>query len=101
MYQHTYNAIVVGGPCANTVAASLLGVDIATQCPGAGYKSGEATIQLVDNGDNVAMIVAGYEQEETAVAAKVLEGYTGRTDLTGTSVTVTGTKSEPQVATTA
>jgi len=97
----TYNAIVVGGPCANTVAASLLGVDIATQCPGAGYKSGEATIQLVDNGDNVAMIVAGYEQEETAVAAKVLEGYTGRTDLTGTSVTVTGTKSEPQVATTA
>ena len=93
-----YNAIVVGGPCANTVAAKLLGVDGTYPTCSANYKSGEATIVMKDNGAKVAMIVAGWEKEETATAAKVLESYKANAaNLKGTSVTVTGSVSSPTV----
>ncbi len=65
-----WNAIVVGGPCANTVAAELFGA-----CSAWSYGPGEAVLEMVDNGDNVALLVAGTDGEDTRRAAKILEDY--------------------------
>ena len=66
------NAIVVGGPCVNTGAADLLGNP--ENCA-EGFTPGEATLQLFENGGNVALLVAGYSGEDTRQAAYVLSEY--------------------------
>jgi S-layer protein (TIGR01564 family) len=66
------NLIVVGGPCANTVAAALL--DNPTQCT-EGFEAGKAVIRAWDNGDKVAILVAGYTAQDTQGASKVLASY--------------------------
>ena len=65
-----YNMIVVGGPCANTIAA-----DVFMACEDWAYGAGEAVLQMVDNGDNVALLVAGSDGTDTRRAAKVLADY--------------------------
>ena len=57
------NLIVVGGPCVNTVAASLLGnpADCAE-----GFKAGVGRVKLFEHANgNVAMLVAGYSGADT------------------------------------
>lgn len=71
------NLIVVGGPCANNVAATLM--DLPPTMPGCyeqfPVKEGEGIIKMVENGDKVAMIVAGYSASDTRNAAKVIANY--------------------------
>src|SRR3989344_2665333 len=66
------NAIVVGGPCANAAAATLLGnpADCAE-----GFTPGKAKIKLFENGDKVALLVAGYAADDTRAAGKALAAY--------------------------
>ncbi len=93
-----YNAIVVGGPCANSAAADVLGVTYAGDTCAEGFTEGEAVIELKTNGNNVAMVVAGYTQDDTLKAGRVLESF-GAYDLSGASATVSGTTTNPTVVT--
>ncbi|MEM3690326.1 MAG: S-layer protein [Candidatus Micrarchaeia archaeon] len=81
------NLIVVGGPCANKVAAQLMGNP--TVC-NAGFEPGKAFIRLYEQNGKVAILVAGYEGEDTLRASRVLADYK-KYGLSGTSVEVTGT----------
>jgi hypothetical protein len=81
------NLIVVGGPCANTVAATLLGNP--AEC-GAGFEAGKAKIKLFTSGTKVSLLVAGYEAMETQGACRVLADYEDYT-LAGTEAEVTVT----------
>jgi len=81
------NLIVVGGPCANSVAAQLKGNP--EDCA-AGYEPGKAIIELIENGDKVALLVAGYSGEDTRRATAVLANYQDYS-LSGNEVIVTGT----------
>ena len=49
------NLVVVGGPCANPLAASLFGLS----CDRWALQEGEALLKLMDNGEKVALLVAG------------------------------------------
>jgi hypothetical protein len=66
------NLIVVGGPCANTVAAELMGNP--TECA-AGFEAGKAMIKSFESNGKVAILVAGYEAQETVGASYVLANY--------------------------
>jgi hypothetical protein len=70
------NAIVVGGPCVNMAAAELLGFP--NNCDD-GFSSGKAKIKLFHGldgqGDNVALLVAGYSAMDTRLACSVLSHY--------------------------
>jgi len=77
--------IVVGGPCVNTVAMTLMGNP--TDCT-AGFSEGKAMIKLF--ADKNALLVAGYSGTDTQGAARVLASYTNpKYALTGTEVEVT------------
>jgi hypothetical protein len=78
------NLIVVGGPCANTVAAELLGNP--ENCA-EGFEPGKAIIKAWDQGSTVAILVAGYEAQETQGASRVLAQYEDY-DLSGSEVEV-------------
>lgn len=66
------NMIVVGGPCANTVAAALRGNP--AQC-GEGFVEGKAMIKSYEQSGKVALLVAGYGAEDTLGASYVLANY--------------------------
>ncbi len=74
--------IVVGGPCANTVAAELMGNP--EDCA-ADFSEGKATIKLY--AEQNALLVAGYSGADTQGASRVLANY-GDYALTGTEVEV-------------
>lgn len=78
------NLIVVGGPCANTVAAELLGNP--ENCA-EGFEPGKAMIRTWDRGSTVAILVAGYEATETLGASRVLAQH-GDYGLSGSEVEV-------------
>jgi hypothetical protein len=81
------DAVVVGGPCANSAAAALMGNP--DDCA-AGFEPGKAMLKLFENGDNVAVLVAGYDAIDTRRASRVLANHADY-DLSGTEVVVTGT----------
>ncbi len=62
--------IVVGGPCANTVSASLMGNP--ANCV-TGFTEGKAMIKLFS--DKNALLVAGYSAKDTQGACRVLATY--------------------------
>ena len=67
------NTILVGGPCANMAAATVLGnpVDCA-----AGFTPGEGRVEVWEHSNgNVAMLVAGYSGVDTRNAAAVVANY--------------------------
>ena len=69
------NLIVVGGPCANAVAAELL--DNPVPC-GRDFEDGKAMIKLYSHtGGKSAMLVAGYEARDTTRATKVVAENSG------------------------
>jgi len=78
------NLIVVGGPCANTIAAALMGNP--ANC-GEGFEPGKAMIKSWDKGGKVAILVAGYEAQDTLGASRVLAAYKDYS-LSGTEVEV-------------
>ncbi|HLC22743.1 MAG TPA: S-layer protein, partial [Candidatus Nanoarchaeia archaeon] len=81
-----YQLIVVGGPCANDLAAELFDVS----CDGWSFQEGEAVLKLVDNGDKVALLVAGTTATDTRRAAKALAAWETY-ELSGTEMVVSGT----------
>lgn len=83
------NMIVVGGPCANSVAAQLMGNP--SPC-NAGFEEGKAIVKLYENGDKVAMLIAGATALDTRRASRVIadfDAYEGK--LSGMEVEVAGT----------
>jgi hypothetical protein len=83
------NLIVVGGPCANKVAADLLNLGPGDDCS-AGFTQGQAVLRLIENGQNVALLVAGYSGEDTRKATAVLANHEDYT-LSGKEMVVKGT----------
>ncbi len=81
----TQNVILVGGPCANSAAAVVMGNP--ADCA-AGFEAGKALIQLFENDGNVAMLVAGYSAADTRAATGVIANY-GDYVLTGEKMEVT------------
>ncbi len=69
------DVILVGGPCANGLTAQVMGVSDKTM-PGCaeGFMAGKAMLKLMDNGNKVALIVAGYNAQDTKMAAVALGG---------------------------
>ena len=59
-------------------------------CDGWSFQEGEAAVKLVDNGDKVALLIAGTSADDTRRAAKALANY-GDYSFTGTEALVTGT----------
>lgn len=82
------NLIVVGGPCVNTVAAELMGNP--SNCA-EGFTPGVARIKLFENGDSVAMLVAGYSADDTTLAGEVIA--TRASELSGMESTIEGSTS--------
>ncbi|MBI2665241.1 hypothetical protein HYX12_01305 [Candidatus Woesearchaeota archaeon] len=82
------NLIVVGGPCVNTVAAELLGnpADCAE-----GFTPGKARVKLFENGEKVAMLVAGYSGADTRLAGKVVAHRWSDAGFMGDEVEIEGT----------
>lgn len=67
------NLILVGGPCANAVTASILGNPI--DCT-VGFEPGTGRIELFEHAPGkVAMLVAGYDGIDTRNAATVVADY--------------------------
>lgn len=90
------NLIVVGGPCANTVAAELLGnPEDCTE----GFEEGKAKIKAFDSGSKTSVLVAGYSAQDTQGASRVLADFEDYA-LSGDEVEVTVTSlSDLSVAT--
>ena len=80
------NLIVVGGPCVNSIAAELLGNP--ADCT-EGFMAGKARIKLFTNGDNMAMLVAGWNGEDTRLAGKVVAHR--YSEMSGDEIVVEGT----------
>jgi hypothetical protein len=69
------NLIVVGGPCVNTVAAELMGNP--SPCS-KDFAAGKAMIKMYEaTTGKVAMLVAGYEAQDTTRATKVVAESSG------------------------
>ena len=82
------NSILVGGPCANAAAATVLGNP--ADCT-SGFEPGVGKIAVYDVGtNNVAMLVAGYSAADTRNAAAVVANYGDyKAKLKGAAVEVT------------
>ena len=81
------NLIVVGGPCANSVAAELMGNP--SPCY-EGFTAGKSRVKLFENANgNMAMLVAGYSGADTRLAGKVIAHRWS--ELTGEEVEIEGT----------
>ena len=86
------NTIVIGGPCANSAAAEIMGNP--DDCA-ADFTAGKAMIKLIEHANGkVALLVAGYSSSDTRRAARVLFNYpqwqeSGK--LKGSEVVVSGT----------
>ena len=86
------NMIVVGGPCINSAAAALMGSSEPLCGEASGLQEGQGMLKLFENGDNVAMLVAGWSKADTRRATRVASGYEDWADkLVGSEVIVTGT----------
>jgi hypothetical protein len=80
------NVIVVGGPNANSLTQEL--VDDNQTMPASEYTEGQGMIQMVDgwSDGNSALVVAGYQGEDTRAAAQFLADYrNNQEDLEGQS----------------
>jgi len=91
------NSIIVGGPCANAAAATVMGNP--ADCT-KGFTPGEGRIELfAQTGDNVAMLVAGYAALDTRNAAQVVANHNDyKANLKGTKVVVKKVNNQLTVA---
>ncbi len=95
------NLVLVGGPCVNKLTAEALGKTYPACGASSGIAENTALVQAVDDAfatGKVALVVAGWEADNTRLATSVLQNY--ETYLKGVSaskVTVTGTVAAPVV----
>lgn len=80
------NLIMVGGPCVNSVVATIMGAD-PNNCA-AGFVEGKAMIKLFDESDGmasgkVAMLIAGYNAADTRRATTVVSEWKNAEALYG------------------
>jgi hypothetical protein len=70
----TKPVIIVGGPCANSLAAQALGVSQTWPACAVNLTSNRALIQLIDNafGSYTALVIAGYDAKDTVLASQVV-----------------------------
>ena len=54
------------------------------------FEPGKAKIKLFDNGNNIALLVAGYAVDDTTIACRLLANYEDY-DLNGNEIEVAGT----------
>jgi S-layer protein (TIGR01564 family) len=91
------NLILVGGPCVNTLTAQALGLPAGTCGNASTVPVNNAMIKIVNNAFTnglTALVVAGWEAENTRAACSVLQQFSSYTaGLTGTGVEVDGTSS--------
>ncbi|MEK6940727.1 MAG: hypothetical protein AABW49_02405 [Nanoarchaeota archaeon] len=66
------NLVLVGGPCANPLVEDL---GFGVTCAGWSMSEGEALVKLINNGDKVALLVAGTLADDTRRAAKALANF--------------------------
>jgi len=71
--ENAYNIIAIGGPAVNAVAEKFLGLSVDQYR--AQYSPGEAVLKVVQNGNNVALVAAGYNADDTRRAALVLANH--------------------------
>ena len=92
------NLLLVGGPCANSVARQIMGVTSANCAEG--FTPGKAMIKLYEHAPGkVAMVVAGATAVDTRRASQVVANYKDyAADLSGDEVEVTTVTSTPTVA---
>ncbi len=83
-----HNVIVVGGPCVNLIAAELLDNPEVCTDP---FTQGVGRIKLFEHNDRVAMLVAGYDGEDTAKASRVVHSFRDYENFIGTELEVSGT----------
>jgi hypothetical protein len=94
------NVVAVGGPCVNAAVRKILNLGDAPVCGTAsGLTEGTAVLELKDLGTKKALLVYGWEADDTRRAAIVVkspasfkDGLTGKTKATvrGTSLDVSG-----------
>jgi len=84
-----YQLILVGGPCANDLVEDLFDLT----CDGWSFETGEAVVKLAENGNKVAMVVAGTDAADTRRASKAVASYSDYA-FSGTEALVTGTSDE-------
>jgi hypothetical protein len=75
-----YNMIIVGGPCANTLADEVMG---SPESCAADFEAGKAKLKYFDRNSKVALLVAGYNADDTLGAAYVLADYSDYSGLSG------------------
>ena len=81
------NIIIVGGPCVNMAAAEIMGWPL--KCD-QGFEPGKAKIKLFDNGNNTALLVAGYAVDDTVMACRLLAIYDDY-NISGNEIEIAGT----------
>ncbi|MFH1591974.1 MAG: hypothetical protein ABIB47_01260 [Candidatus Woesearchaeota archaeon] len=89
-----YDLIIVSTKCVNELMEKF-GFDCSEE--GWGLETGQGLIQLMENGNNVALIVTGTNAMDTRVATRVLKNYRDY-DLNGNRVIVTGSLSDPVIS---
>ncbi len=67
------NVVTVGGPCVNSVTATLMGAN-SENCA-EGFEANKAIIQMVQNGDNFGLVVAGLTGKDTLLATRIMHSY--------------------------
>jgi hypothetical protein len=84
------NMLVVGGPCINRAAAHVMGTEYAGGACAEGFEPGVGFVRFMDNGNNVALLVAGHSALDTRAATRVLANYQDY-ELNGQEMEVTYT----------
>jgi hypothetical protein len=88
---NSQNMIVVGGPCANSVAAEIMGVSQLWPECGSEFEEGKGKIKLYElENDKYALLIAGMSALDTRRATRVMANY-NQYDLTNSEVEVIGT----------
>ncbi len=68
------NIVSIGGPCANSVTAALMGNPESCETS-LGVEVGQALVKLYENGEYVSLVVAGQTAQDTRDAGEVLYNW--------------------------
>ncbi len=70
-----FNAILAGGPCVNKHTADLMNLPYPSCGINSGIVKNTARIEIKKNGNNYALIVAGYDLEDTRRAGLLMKNF--------------------------
>lgn len=95
------NLVLIGGPAVNRLTAEAMGKNYPAYGAASGIPENAALIQVFDGAfttGKVALVVAGWEADNTRLATSVLQNYDKYLKgVTASKVTVTGTTAAPVV----